>query len=140
MAELKIIDNPSLKSFFRNMGEWSFTMVMWGIWIYFFLPIINLILWLLGIRHFYLEIIQKSGYLDFLHLVERVGWIILIVFGILRLWGWYNYKKFGHLNRRKFPRSTTPEQLSKYFKIPVETIKTLQTQKEVLIDIENAHP
>lgn len=98
------------------------------------------ILWLLGIRHFYLEIIQKSGYLDFLHLVERVGWIILIVFGILRLWGWYNYKKFGHLNRRKFPRSTTPEQLSKYFEVPVETIKTLQTQKEVLIDTENAHP
>jgi poly-beta-1,6-N-acetyl-D-glucosamine biosynthesis protein PgaD len=137
MPEIKIIDNPSLKGFFRNMGEWSFTVLMWGVWVYFFLPIINIILWLFGIRHFYIELVEKGGYYEFLNLIERIGWLILIVFAILRLWGWYNYKKFGQLNRRKFPLATTTEKLSEYFKIPIKTIQELQGQKEVIIDTES---
>ena len=122
MHEIKIIDNPDLKSFFRNMGEWSFTVIMWGLWVYLLLPLLNIIFWLLGVRHFYVEIIEKGGYLEFLNLVERMGWTILIVFVILRLWGFYNYKRFVGLNRRKFPLPTTIEQLSEYYKIPAEKI------------------
>ena len=137
MNEITIIDNPNLKGFFRNMGEWSFTILMWGVWVYLFLPVLNILLWLFGIRHFYIEVIEKGGYLELLGLVQRIGWTILIVFAILRLWGYYNYKKFGQLNSRKFPQTTTIIQLSAYFKVPVETIKNLQTKKEVLIDMES---
>ena len=35
MNDINIIDNPNLKGFFRNMGEWSFTVLMWGVWVYF---------------------------------------------------------------------------------------------------------
>ena len=137
MNDITIIDNPSLKGFFRNMGEWSFTILMWGVWVYLFLPVLNILLWLFGIRHFYIEVIEKGGYLELLGLVQHIGWTILIVFAVLRLWGYYNYKKFGQLNRRKFPQTTTNVQLSKYFKVPVETIKNLQNKKEILIDMES---
>ena len=95
MSEINIIDNPDLKSFFRNVSEWSFTVLMWGLWIYFFMPIISFILWLIGVRHFYVELIEKGGYLEFLDLIHRLGWTIIVVFAILRLWGYYNYIKFG---------------------------------------------
>jgi biofilm PGA synthesis protein PgaD len=137
MNDITIIDNPSLKGFFRNMGEWSFTALMWGVWIYLFLPILNILLWLFGIRHFYVEVIEKGGYLELLGLVKNIGWTILIVFAVLRLWGYYNYKKFGQLNRRKFPLATSTEVLSNYYNVPAQTIQELQGQKEISIDTES---
>ena len=131
MTDIKIIDNPSLKGFFRNIGEWTVTVFMWGIWVYFFLPILNIVLWLLGVRYFYSEVIAPGAYSELLILLSRVGWIILVVFIILRFWGYYNYLRFGKLNRRKFPAPTTAADLSRFCRIPAERILSFQSQKEV---------
>jgi len=54
MPEIKIIDKPKLKTFLRTITELTFTSVMWGFWIYLFLPLVNVVLWLFGIRYFYI--------------------------------------------------------------------------------------
>jgi poly-beta-1,6-N-acetyl-D-glucosamine biosynthesis protein PgaD len=131
MSEIKIIDKPNLKSFTKNIGEWSFTTVMWGIYIYLVLPVLNVILWLLGIQIFFIEVIEKSVYLQLLNLLENLGWCILIVFGILRIWGYYNYIRFGQKNRRKEVSSVTVKQLAEFFELPAEQILDLQSKKEV---------
>ena len=131
MTNIEIIDNPSLKGFFRNIGEWTVTVLMWGIWVYFFLPILNIVLWLMGVRYFYSEVIAPRAYAELLSLLGHLGWIILVVFIILRLWGYYNCARFGKLTRRKFPAPTTAEDISQFCNIPVERILMFQSQKEV---------
>ena len=131
MTDIDIIDNPGLKSFIRNIGEWTVTVFMWGIWVYFFLPIVNIVLWLMGVRYFYSEVIAPRAYTELLSLLGNLGWIILGVFLVLRLWGYYNYARFGKLNRRKFPAPTTADDLSRFCNIPVERIVMFQGQKEV---------
>ena len=131
MPEIKIIHNAKLKSFPRNVSEWSFTMLVWALWLYLFLPLFNIILWLLGIHLFYEEVIEKAGYLQLLSLFTKMGWSILVVFAVLRLWGYYNYLRFGKKDRRKFVSSTTVEQLSGHFNLPPEQIIELQSKKEV---------
>lgn len=131
MSEIEIIDNPKLKSLPRNISEWSFTTVMWAVWLYLLLPLANVILWLLGIHVFYIEVFEKAGYLQMLHLVARMGWIILVVFIVLRFWGYYNYLRFGKKNRRTFVSSTSIEQLSELFHLAPEQVDELQAQKEV---------
>ena len=111
-------------------------MLMWGLWIYFFMPIISFILWLIGVRHFYVELIEKGGYLEFLDLIHRLGWTIIVVFAILRLWGYYNYIKFGGLNRRKFPQPTRTGQLSDHYKVSDDLINEMQGIDEILWDTE----
>jgi len=132
MPEIKIIDNAKLKSFPRNVSELSFTMLVWALWLYLFLPLLNIILWLLGIHFFYAEVIEKAGYLQLLSLFTRMGWSILVVFAVLRFWGYYNYFRFGKKDRRKFASSTTVEQLSGFFNISSEKIVELQSKKEVV--------
>jgi poly-beta-1,6-N-acetyl-D-glucosamine biosynthesis protein PgaD len=61
MPEIEIKDLPGIKSFLRNTAELSFTGFVWGIWIYMFLPILNIIMWFLGFSFFYIEVIEKSG-------------------------------------------------------------------------------
>jgi biofilm PGA synthesis protein PgaD len=131
MPEIEIIDNTKLKSFLRNVSEWSFTTLVWALWLYLFLPLLNIILWLLGIRFFYVEVIEKAGYLQLLNLFTKMGWSILVVFIVLRFWGYYNYFRFGKKDRRKFVSSTTVEQLSGVFNLPPEKIIELQSKKEV---------
>jgi poly-beta-1,6-N-acetyl-D-glucosamine biosynthesis protein PgaD len=131
MSEIKIIDKPNLKRFTKNISEWSFTTVMWAIYLYLILPVLNVILWLLGVQIIFMEVIEKSMYLHLLNLLENLGWCILIVFGILRIWGYYNYIRFGRKNRRKEASCVTIEQLAEFFELPPEQILRLQSQKEV---------
>jgi len=132
VPEIEIRDNPKLKSFLRNVGEWSFTTLMWALWLYLFLPLLNVILWFLGIRFFYVEVFEKAGYVQLLNLLNKIGWGILAVFAILRFWGYYNYLRFGRKDRRKSTSSTTVGQLSESFNLPPEKILELQSQKEVV--------
>ena len=136
MPEIKIIDNPKVKSFIRNIGEWSFTTLMWGLWIYLFLPLLNVILWLLGFHLFYVKVIERGGYIHLLNLLGKVGWAVLLIFGILRLWGYYNYVRFGRKNRRKIVAPTTADQLSGFFHLPPDQVLELQSKKEVVWPME----
>jgi poly-beta-1,6-N-acetyl-D-glucosamine biosynthesis protein PgaD len=132
VPEIKIVDRPKLKSFLRNTTEWSITILVWGFWLYLLLPILNSVLWVLGIRYFYVEMLEKAGYRQLLELFGKMGWTILIVFLVLRLWGYYNYVKFGKKDRRKSAPSTTAEQLSEFFHVPPEQIPELQSRKEIV--------
>jgi biofilm PGA synthesis protein PgaD len=136
MPQITIINNPKLKSFMRNIGEWSFTTIMWGLWIYLFLPLLNVILWLLGFHLFYVQVIEKGGYIQLLSLLGKLGWAVLLVFGILRFWGYYNYLRFGRRNRRKSVSPATADQLSGFFHVPSDQVLEMQSKKEVVWPLE----
>jgi len=131
MAEIEIRDNPKLRSFLRNIAESGFTGVMWGIWIYLLLPVINIILWLGGIRYFHITVIEQIGYQEFLDLVSKMGWIVLTIFLVMRLWGYYNYRNFGKKSRRRGNVPVTIEQLAAHYHISVDLVKIYQSKKEI---------
>ncbi len=136
MPEIEIKDNPKLKSFLRKVTELSFTSVIWGIWIYLFLPILNITLWVLGVRYFNIEVIEKVGYLELLGLLNKLGWTVLVLFVALRSWGYYNYWRFGRRNRRKTISPTVVEELAGYFQIPLEQVEQLISKKEVIWPVQ----
>ena len=132
MPEIKIRDNPKLRSYFRNLTEMTFTSFVWGIWLYLLLPVVNILMWILGFKVIKISVIDQVGYNDFFDLMNKMGWIVLIVFLILRLWGYYNYRRFGKRSRRKEAPPVTVEQLAEHYRISVHKIKSMQSQKEVV--------
>ena len=136
MPEIEIVDTPKLKSFLRDTTEWSFTTLVWAVWLYLLLPLLNIVLWLLGFRYFYMEIFEKAGYEQLLQLLGKMGSAVLVVFVTLRLWGYYNYMRFGKKDRRKSAPLATAEQLSEFFHVPPEQIAELQSRKEVVWPIQ----
>ncbi|MBW1732164.1 MAG: poly-beta-1,6-N-acetyl-D-glucosamine biosynthesis protein PgaD [Deltaproteobacteria bacterium] len=131
MPEVEIIDNPKLRSVFRDIGEWGFTTFMWALWVYLFLPVLNLILWLLGAHFFFVEIVKKGGFSEMVELVKRLGLAVVVVFVILRLWGYYNYVKFGKKDRRRSSQETHLEDLAQHFSLSAEEVQALQQKKEI---------
>jgi len=131
MPEIEIRDNPKLRSFVRNITETGFTGIIWGFWIYMLLPLLNIVLWILGIKYFHVSIIEQAGYKELFNLVTKMGWAVLIIFIIMRLWGYYNYAKFGKYSRRKGNNPPASEEIIKKYNIPIEIIKDLQGKKEI---------
>ncbi len=132
MSGIQIIDNPGLKGFLRTLTEWTFTTFMWALWIYLFLPLLNMVLWLLGIHYFYLELIEKAGYLHLLFLLRDTGISLVVILVLLRAWGYYNYVRFGRRNRRKTVSKTTVDELAGFFQLPTDVIIELQGAREVI--------
>lgn len=131
MPEIEIRDNPKFRSFLRNITETSFTGVMWGVWMYLLLPLVNIVLWFFGIQYFHVRVIEEVGYKDLLALLDKIGWTVVAVFLVLRLWGYYNYRRFGMKNRRSSSRISHDAHIAKIFNIPSEDIKRLQSEKEI---------
>lgn len=131
MADIEIRDNPELRSFLRNIAEAGFTGIMWGLWIYLILPVINIVLWILGIRFFHISIIEQAGYREFLNLAGKMGGTVLTVFVVMLLWGYYNYRRFGRHERRKGKVAAGAGQVSAFYKMTAETAKELQLKKEI---------
>ncbi|MBC8413545.1 MAG: poly-beta-1,6-N-acetyl-D-glucosamine biosynthesis protein PgaD [Nitrospira sp.] len=131
MPEIEIRDNPKFRSFFRNVTEMTFTGFVWGIWLYLLMPVVNIILWILGINVLSMSIFEQVNYSEFLHLIQKMGWIILTVFLILRLWAFYNYVAFGKKSKRRASSLVTIENLAAQYDIPVDRIREMQQQKEV---------
>ena len=137
MSEIEIIDKPNLKNLLRNITELSFTSIMWAVWLYLFLPLLNILIWFLGIRYFYVEVIKLAGYRELLNLLFKAGWVILAVFLILRLWGYYNYRRFGRRERRKSLPPDGREKMVAYFQVPLEKIEDIQSSKELVWPIQH---
>lgn len=132
MPEIEIRDNPRLRSFVRNITELTFTGFVWGLWAYLLLPLVNIVMWIVGLRFIEISVIDQLGYKEMLGLVSKMGWIVITVFLILRLWGFYNYKRFGKRSRRMSSPPVTIEQLAEHFRIPVDEVKYMQLQKEIV--------
>lgn len=131
MPEIEIRDNPGLRSFLRNISETTFTGFVWAIWIYFLLPVINIVLWIFGFGLVNVSVIEQVGYEELLQLFIKMGWAVLIVFVIFQAWGYYNYIRFGKRSRRKSSAPVTIEALAEHYGIPAGEIRSMQEQKEI---------
>ena len=132
--EIKIRQRPELKSILRNITEMTITTGIWVIWSYLLLPIINLVLWLFGVGVVYVEF-ERASYNGLILLLERLGWVVLVVFAILQLWGYYNYHRFGKKNRRKERPFDATAELARFFEMTPEQVVAIQSRKESVIGL-----
>ena len=126
-----IEDREDLRTFLRNTTEWGFTVVMWALWIYLFLPLISLLLWVAGAPYIYKTVFTEEVLYRLINLLINMGWAMLVIFLVLRGWGLYNYFIFGRHNRRKQHPEVTQEQMGRHFGLNAEEVKALQEKREI---------
>ncbi|MCE5312940.1 MAG: poly-beta-1,6-N-acetyl-D-glucosamine biosynthesis protein PgaD [Nitrospiraceae bacterium] len=132
--EIKIIERPDLKSRFRNLTETGITAFMWAAWIYLLMPLANILLWIFGIRIFYIELIEKSGFSKIMDMIYNMGWIAVAVFLSFWLWGYYNLKRYGKMHRRRTLRPRHDEKMLNALGISPELHRMMRMQKEVVFE------
>lgn len=137
MNNIAIIDQPELKSKLRLMTEFGITGLIWALWIYLLLPLANAFLWIFGISTFKFEFFEKGGVIVFIELVQQMGWLILTVFLVMRVWGLYNYYHFGRRNRRNHEMPDSIEKLCRFYHLHPNELQLLSRRKQLLWPFSN---
>jgi len=129
---IEIIDVPEVKTLSRKIVDYSFTAIMWVMWLYLLMPLINLLLWAVGIHFFYNQVMATTTAADIMAMMSAAGWAILAVFVVLRVWGLYNYWAFGKHDRRKAKDMSTIYGLARFHRMPPSRILAMQERQEVV--------
>jgi len=136
MAEIHIITKPELKSKTRSLTELGITGLVWGLWLYLFLPIANILLWVVGISTFQQEFIAEGGVYVFIELIQQMGWVILAAFLIMRLWGLYNYYHFGRHDKRTHEMPDSIEKLCHFYQLKPDELGVIENNKETIWPVQ----
>ncbi len=99
-ADKLIIDKPELQTPRQRVLFGAATVAAWMMWVYLWLPIITLVGWYFGVRHFHDVMITNSGAS---HFAQMIGWyalVILVICGSLVCWALYNWARFRDAKRR----------------------------------------
>ena len=82
--------------------------------------------------HLYKTLFREEVIGELLAMLVKVGWLVLLVFIILRGWGIYNYYLFGRRNRRKNYPVTSASEIGRHFGLTEEEVRSLQQKKEIV--------
>lgn len=111
------------------------TTIGWIIMLYYIIQtLLSIVFWSLNLSNFYNNIITLNDIITTIH-----TFIITIViagsdFILMYFWGRYNYKRYSHLRRRKFPKDVTKDEVERYFNLPSSTIEKMQNDKIIILE------
>ena len=130
---IRIVNVPTWKGNALVLGEWSFTFVMWSIWVYFIFPLINLFVWFFFGKNIYTSLIVSHNYEYFIILILDNLYLIFGIAVVIISWAVYNKMRFSRIDRRKFAPLCTPAELAQFFKIQEDKVVQMQKSKEIVM-------
>lgn len=125
-------------SMFFRLRDLLLTLLLWGLWVYIFYPLIALILWkFFNIDIFYnysqeeIKALSKSLYL----FIFFAGTMILLLVSAFVGWGYYNKKRFEYRGnkRRKQPKAVSSKMMAKSLQVDPRSIEKSKESKYVQI-------
>jgi poly-beta-1,6-N-acetyl-D-glucosamine biosynthesis protein PgaD len=130
---MNIIDGLQKKHF--KFLERLITIIGWLLALgYMFQIILCLLLWFFNLSNFYRKLFVLGSIKATLITMVITVIISISSFMILYLWSFYNYKRFAHLRRRKFPREVTVEDITDYFHLEPNLVIKMQGEKIIELD------
>jgi poly-beta-1,6-N-acetyl-D-glucosamine biosynthesis protein PgaD len=128
-----IIDGRQKKKI--KVVEAIITFMGWLVMVGFALQILlSVLLWYFNLSEFYRELFMPYSVPETVRVVFVTLSISVLCLSVMYIWGRYNLKKFGPLNRRTFPVDTTVEEVAQFFNLPLEMVQDLQNSKALVLE------
>ena len=124
----------SKRIWWREIIVGLFTLLVWIYClsvVYFFVDTI------FSLNHEYpslFRIIFKMNSIDIKNFLKLGGVLFIIIYLMLSSWSYYNRRRYGSLTRRKYPGSTTKQDLMNLNMIDEITYEKLQNEKVIIFE------
>ena len=112
------------------------TLLMWGIYIYLWIPLITLAAWLLGFEHFYEIMITYGGFEVVLELLDWYALVLILISVCIVSWSGINYYRFHNRERRYAVPVTRAQKISEFFGLSDAEVERIQTSRRLLIELD----
>ena len=138
---MNIIDGLQKKSI--RILEILITIIGWLIMLYYIIQtlfsivfwlLLFMVFWLFNLSNFYNKLFTSSDVSTTIHTFIITIFIASGSFILMYFWGKYNYKRYAHLRRRKFPKTVTNDEIERYFNLPSSTIEKMQYDKIIILE------
>ena len=135
------IDAPELLSGRERVRDTVFTALMWGIYLYLWVPLVSLFAWVLGFEFAYDVMVRAGGATDLGKIIVFYAVVVAVIFLTVTAWSLGNRWKYGGLHRRHATNPLGTAQMARYFGIDEETVERLRSAPAVSIVFdENGRP
>jgi biofilm PGA synthesis protein PgaD len=132
---------PELLSAPERTRDTVLTAVMWGVYLYLWLPLISMFAWLLGFEFAYDVMIRTGGAAGLGGVLLSYAVAVAAIFGVVSLWSMGNKLRYGKLRRRHTGSDVTIVPMAEYFGVEVAAAARLRSLRSVVIDFdEDGHP
>jgi biofilm PGA synthesis protein PgaD len=133
MSELeqKIIDAPELLTRRARFRDTVATGVLWGVYVYLWVPVISLLAWWLGFEFGY-DVMVRAGGAEYLKTVLLdYGLIVGGIFIVVTLWSFSNRQRFRGGNRRKLSAGVSDSAMAQTFGVDLDRLALLRAEQIV---------
>lgn len=114
------------------------TIAFWGLWTYFVMPLVSLLLWFLGIYLFVDRMISMGGYRAFADELVNYSTVVFVMWLLLSLWVLWNQIRYGRNERRTVrPPRLSEARLGKAMGMSADEVVALQAKKEIALHFES---
>jgi len=130
---MNIIDGLQKKTIRRL--EILITTIGWLVMLFYIIQtLLSIVVWSFNLSNFYNKLFTSSDVSTTIHTFIITIFIASGSFILMYFWGKYNYKKYAHLRRRKFPKVVTNDEIESYFNLPSSTIEKMQNDKIIILE------
>lgn len=122
----------------RRLAELVVTVLFWGLWAYFVMPLVSLLLWFAGIYLFVDRMISMGGYRAFADQLVHYAAAVFIMWLLLTAWVVWNQARYGRNERRTVrPPHVSDAKMAKAMGLDPETVMSLRSKKAVALHFES---
>lgn len=112
------------------------TLMMWGIYIYLWIPLITLTAWLLGFERFYAVMVSYGGFAVALDLLDMFALMIIGIAICVLSWSGINYYRFHNRERRNATPAADLRAISEIFGLPEVEVERVRSARRLQIDLD----
>lgn len=123
-----IIDHMPNRSWWRRWLHVSIAAMGWGIYAYFWLPVITALAWWVGVRHFLFNVSPHPSAQD-PYLLMKLLVIALSCATTLVAWAEYNRRRFAYITQRQPKQPVCDTQVAHRLGANLEISNVLKTSR-----------
>lgn len=117
---------------------WALTALFWGAWFYLVLPLLDLLLWALGVRLVIYQMVDLGGYGSLVRAMLGYSVVLSSIVVLLLLWILWNVRRYGGENDRRtvMPADLTDPEIAAVFRLDEGALADLRQVRTVRVDFD----
>jgi len=131
------IDAPELLTARQRARDTLFTALMWGVYLYLWVPLVSLFAWLLGFEFAYDVMVRAGGATDLGEVIVFYAIVVAIIFLTVTAWSLGNRLRYGKMHRRHAHSPLTLDSMARYFHVEETDVARLRQMKSASIEFDD---
>lgn len=130
------IDAPELLTGRQRARDAFATALLWGVYVYLWVPLLSLAAWWLGFEFAYDVMVRAGGSSSLRDILAHYSVAVGLIFATVTVWSLSNRMRFRHANRRRVASPVPDQEIASHFGVDCATLTELRAARRINIKFD----